>query len=150
MDLRRKAVKFLDKHGYCAISTINSESNTPQSTLVRYANDDLIIYLISAKERRKVANIALNPKVSIVVYGRSLLIPPKSLIIWGDATILDREDNEAFRVYTAGRFPAGWINSQAIRRAERRSSIVFIRIEPKKIRLNEYRNGFISGDVLEV
>ena len=111
MDLRRKAVKFLDKHGYCTISTINSESNTPQSTLVRYANDDLIIYLISAKERRKVANIAINPKVSIVVYGRSLLIPPKSLIIWGDATILDRDDDEAFRVYTSGRFPAGWINS---------------------------------------
>ncbi len=150
MDLRRKAVKFLDKHGYCTISTVDSESNTPQSTLVRYANDDLIIYLISAKERRKVGNIARNPKVSIVVYGRSFLIPPRSLIIWGDATILEREDDEAIRVFTSRRFPASWINSQAIKRAEKKSKIVFIRVEPKKIRLNEYRDGFIRADVLEV
>lgn len=143
-------MKFLDKHGYCTISTTDSESNAPQSTLVRYANDGLILYLISAQGRKKVANIAINPKVSVVVYGRSFLIPPKSLIIWGHATILEREDDEANRVYTSGRFPTSWINSQAIRRAERRSDIVFIRVDPKKIRLNEYRDGFISGLVLEL
>ena len=143
-------MKFLDKHGYCIISTVNPGLNSPQSTLVRYANDDLILYILSAKERRKVTNIGINPKVSMVVYGRSLLIPPSSLIIWGSAKILEEDDKEAVRVFNSKRFPTSWINSQAIKRARKRSKVIFIRVDPERFRLNQFKHGFISGEVMDV
>lgn len=151
LDIQQKVVKFLSSHAYCTISTIDSESNTPHSALVRYANHNLLIYCISAKKRKKVRNIAINPKVSIVVCGRSFLIPPRSLIISGEATILESDDNNAIKAFTSKRLPVSWINSQAIRRAEKQSKdIAFIRVEPRMIRMNEFRNGFIRSEVLNV
>ena len=62
----QNAVRILDSHRIMAISTVRPDG-WPQTTIVGYANDGLLIYFIIFRSSQKFANIALDDRVSIAI-----------------------------------------------------------------------------------
>lgn len=61
-----KAADILDAHRTMAISTIRADG-WPQTTIVGFANDDLLIYFLISRSSQKFANISRDQRVSIAV-----------------------------------------------------------------------------------
>jgi nitroimidazol reductase NimA-like FMN-containing flavoprotein (pyridoxamine 5'-phosphate oxidase superfamily) len=59
-------VAILDAHGLMAISTL-MPNGWPQTTLVGYANDGLLIYFIISRAGQKLANIDRDQRVGIAI-----------------------------------------------------------------------------------
>jgi nitroimidazol reductase NimA-like FMN-containing flavoprotein (pyridoxamine 5'-phosphate oxidase superfamily) len=64
--MKEKAVDLLDHNRLMAISTIRPDG-WPQTTMVSYANDGILIYFVISKNSQKFANIERDDRVSIVV-----------------------------------------------------------------------------------
>jgi len=60
------AVQILGSHRIMAISTVRPDG-WPQTTIVGYANDGLLIYFLIFRESQKFANIANDDRVSIAI-----------------------------------------------------------------------------------
>lgn len=60
------AIQMLDSHRIMAISTLRPDG-WPQTTIVGYANDALIIYFLVFRSSQKLANIQHDDRVSIAV-----------------------------------------------------------------------------------
>jgi nitroimidazol reductase NimA-like FMN-containing flavoprotein (pyridoxamine 5'-phosphate oxidase superfamily) len=61
-----KAVEILDSHRTMAISTVRPDG-WPQTTIVGYANDGLLIYFLISRKSQKLANIEHEERVAIAV-----------------------------------------------------------------------------------
>ena len=66
--MEEQATQILDSHRIMAISTLRPDG-WPQTTIVGYANDALIIYFLIFRSSQKFANIHHDDRVSIAVSG---------------------------------------------------------------------------------
>ena len=64
--MEEQAIQILDSHRIMAISTLRPDG-WPQTTIVGYANDALIIYFLIFRSSQKFANIQHDDRVSIAV-----------------------------------------------------------------------------------
>ena len=64
--MEAKAIEILDSHRIMAISTVRQDG-WPQTTIVGYANDGLIIYFLISRNGQKFANIARDERVSVAI-----------------------------------------------------------------------------------
>lgn len=61
-----QAIKILDAHRVMAISTVRADG-WPQTTIVGYVNDGLVLYFMIARDSQKFANIRRDNRISIAV-----------------------------------------------------------------------------------
>lgn len=61
-----QAIKILDAHRVMAISTIRPDG-WPQTTIVGYVNDGLVLYFMISRDSQKFANIQRDNRISIAV-----------------------------------------------------------------------------------
>lgn len=71
--MEQKAVDILSSHRLMALSTLRPDG-WPQTTMVSYANDGLLIYFVVSRASQKFANIERDSRVSGVV-GRDFQEP---------------------------------------------------------------------------
>jgi hypothetical protein len=64
--MKHKAVDILKDNRLMAISTLRGDG-WPQTTMVSYANEDILIYFIVSKASQKFANIERDDRVSLVI-----------------------------------------------------------------------------------
>ena len=64
--MEKNAIQMLDSHRIMAISTVRPDG-WPQTTIVGYANDALVIYFLVFRSSQKFANIQHDDRVSIAV-----------------------------------------------------------------------------------
>src|SRR3989344_6599451 len=63
-----KAWQFLKNNRLASLATISLEDGSPQASLIYYIIDkNFHIYLVTAKESRKIRNILKNNKVALVI-----------------------------------------------------------------------------------
>lgn len=84
--MEQKAVDVLNQYRLMALATLRADG-WPQSTMVNYANDGLLLYFIISRQSQKYANIDRDSRVSIVV-GRDFEDPAqiKALSIAANAS----------------------------------------------------------------
>jgi nitroimidazol reductase NimA-like FMN-containing flavoprotein (pyridoxamine 5'-phosphate oxidase superfamily) len=61
-----KAIEILDSHRTMAISTVRPDG-WPQTTIVGYANDGLLIYFLISRKSQKLANIQNENRVAVAI-----------------------------------------------------------------------------------
>ena len=66
--MEENAIQILDAHRIMAISTLRPDG-WPQTTIVGYANEALVIYFLIFRSSQKYANIRHDDRVSIAVGG---------------------------------------------------------------------------------
>jgi nitroimidazol reductase NimA-like FMN-containing flavoprotein (pyridoxamine 5'-phosphate oxidase superfamily) len=66
--MKDKAVAILDQHRLMAIATLRPDG-WPQTTMVSFANDDILLYFVISRQSQKFANIERDDRVSLVVGG---------------------------------------------------------------------------------
>lgn len=64
--MEQKVVDILGQHRVMAIATVRPDG-WPQTTIVSYANDGLLIYFLISRLGQKFANLARNDHVSIAI-----------------------------------------------------------------------------------
>lgn len=64
--MEEKAIRILDSHRIMAISTVRPDG-WPQTTIVGYANDGLVIYFLILRSSQKFANIQHDNRVSVAI-----------------------------------------------------------------------------------
>jgi len=64
--MEAKAISILNDHRTMAISTLRPDG-WPQTTIVGYANDGLLIYFLISRTSQKLANIQHDDRVSLAV-----------------------------------------------------------------------------------
>jgi nitroimidazol reductase NimA-like FMN-containing flavoprotein (pyridoxamine 5'-phosphate oxidase superfamily) len=64
--MKDKAVQILDENRLMAIATVRRDG-WPQTTMVGYANDDILLYFVISRASQKFANISRDDRVSLVV-----------------------------------------------------------------------------------
>ncbi len=86
-----KAWKFLTSNRLAAIATVNSE-NAPEASFVYYLTDDNFhLYIVTAKDSRKIKNISQNNKVALVV-GQEM--EPIVMQVEGTIKLVEDEDKK--------------------------------------------------------
>jgi hypothetical protein len=98
-------LRELRKHDFAVLSTVSAEG-TPHSAAVNYAvsrpDRDLALYIMTRRHLLKARNVAVNPRVSLVVpLPRRVLwfLPPATIQLRGRAEILDSTDPEGIDVF---------------------------------------------------
>lgn len=61
-----QAIKILDAHRVMAISTVRPDG-WPQTTIVGYANDGLLLYFLISRNSQKFANIEHDNRISVAI-----------------------------------------------------------------------------------
>jgi nitroimidazol reductase NimA-like FMN-containing flavoprotein (pyridoxamine 5'-phosphate oxidase superfamily) len=64
--MKQKAVEILNSNRLMAIATLR-EDGWPQTTLVGYANEGILLYFVISRSSQKFANIARDNRVSIAI-----------------------------------------------------------------------------------
>lgn len=65
---RQTIYRYLRDHQLAVLSTADPVSHQPESALIAFVEDeDLKLYFQTASHARKVANLEVNPKVSLVI-----------------------------------------------------------------------------------
>jgi len=64
--MEEKAVEILDSHRTMAISTVRPDG-WPQTTIVGYANDGLLLYFLISRTSQKLANIQHENRVAVAI-----------------------------------------------------------------------------------
>jgi nitroimidazol reductase NimA-like FMN-containing flavoprotein (pyridoxamine 5'-phosphate oxidase superfamily) len=64
--MEAKAVQILDAHRIMAISTLRPDG-WPQTTIVGYANEGLLLYFLISRGSQKLANIEHDDRVSVAI-----------------------------------------------------------------------------------
>ena len=62
-----KAIRILDGQRLMAVSTVRPDG-WPQVTTVGYINDGLNLYFVTSRESQKLANLKMDPRVSISIH----------------------------------------------------------------------------------
>ncbi|MFW6082305.1 MAG: pyridoxamine 5'-phosphate oxidase family protein [Desulfosalsimonas sp.] len=103
----RKDIKSLIRsRRQCVLAT--AESNQPYCSLMNYTADESCtrIYMVTSKNTRKYANLARNPKVSLLIDDRSAS-PPLALTVTGTfEKVIDTDEIKRVRGDLLTRNPA--------------------------------------------
>lgn len=144
--MQGKAVSILDENRIMAISTIRPDG-WPQTTMVGYANEDILIYFVVSRQSQKFANIGRDDRVSLVV-GRDFHDPAtiKALSIAAHASeVRDAKQRKRAVEMLLDRHPG-------LRRLEPPdpSHSAVMRAYPEIITILDYSKSFGHADVLTV
>jgi nitroimidazol reductase NimA-like FMN-containing flavoprotein (pyridoxamine 5'-phosphate oxidase superfamily) len=139
-----RATEILDAHRLMAISTL-MPGGAPQTTLVGYANDGLLIYFVISRQGQKFANINRDQRVAIAI-GSDVNDPRdiKELTISAVASeVTDPEQREHAIDLLLKRRPG-------LRRLARPdpSKSAVMRAAPREITVSDYSQGFGHADVV--
>ena len=127
-------LRALRAHNFAVLSTV-AKDGSPDSAGVSYGvsprDDELVLYIMTRRHLKKVRNIAVNPRVSVVVpLKRRFLrfLPPATIQLHGIAEILDWTDVDGTRVF--GGFWIGRLILRGYAKSRRRGEtrICFLRI----------------------
>ncbi|HEY8999475.1 MAG TPA: pyridoxamine 5'-phosphate oxidase family protein [Candidatus Saccharimonadales bacterium] len=97
---------FLDAHELCVLSTAD-EKGKPASAVVGFTvHDDFQIIVATSGETRKVANVAANPQVAVVVWdgsqtlqleGKARVLEGKEIAEWQQKHFAKRPDSQKYK-----------------------------------------------------
>jgi nitroimidazol reductase NimA-like FMN-containing flavoprotein (pyridoxamine 5'-phosphate oxidase superfamily) len=144
--MKDKAVDVLRDNRLMAIATLRADG-WPQTTMVSYANDGILIYFIVSRESQKFANIERDNRVSLVI-GRDFHDPAtiKAVSIAARASEVrdPMQRHEAVKMLL-DRHPG-------LRRLERPQAghSAVMRANPEIITILDYSKGFGHADLLTV
>jgi hypothetical protein len=100
-----EARDIIRKNRWLTLST-SSPKGVPQSSVVVYASDGYIMYILTGKNTVKIRNITMNPRVSVTIpfYKNTLhrmisFAPPAAISFRARAEILDFGDSTATELY---------------------------------------------------
>lgn len=144
--MKEKAVSILDANRLMGLSTIRSDG-WPQTTLVSYANEGILIYFVISRQSQKFQNIARDDRVSIAI-GRDFYDPStiKALSIAGRASeVTDPKQRQRAVTLLLDRHPG----LQRLERPDPGHSAV-MRASPDLITILDYSKGFGHSDILTV
>ncbi len=103
--LEKEVREIIKKNRWLTLST-TSPKGTPQSSLVVYASDGYIIYILTGKNTVKIRNISENPRVSVTIPFYKNLIhrlitiaPPAAITFRARAETREFDDSEATEFY---------------------------------------------------
>lgn len=144
--MKEKAIDILQDNRLMAISTLRHDS-WPQTTMVSYANEDILIYFIVSRQSQKFANIERDDRVSLVI-GRDFHDPStiKAVSIAARASeVRDPKQRERAIKLLLERHPG----LQKLERPAPGHSAV-MRANPEIITILDYSKGFGHADLLTV
>jgi nitroimidazol reductase NimA-like FMN-containing flavoprotein (pyridoxamine 5'-phosphate oxidase superfamily) len=144
--MKHKAVDILKGNRLMAISTLRGDG-WPQTTMVSYANEDILIYFIVSKASQKFANIERDDRVSLVI-GRDFHDPStiKAVSIAARASeVRDPKQRQRAITLLLERHPG----LRKLERPDPGHSAV-MRANPEIITILDYSKGFGHADLLTV
>jgi nitroimidazol reductase NimA-like FMN-containing flavoprotein (pyridoxamine 5'-phosphate oxidase superfamily) len=144
--MEQKAVDILNRHRLMAISTLRADG-WPQTTMVSYANEGLLLYFIVSRASQKFANIERDSRVSIAV-GRDFDDPAqiRALSIAANASeVRDPRQRDRAIDLVLERHPA----LARVGRPDLRHSAV-MRAYCSIVTILDYSRGFGHADLLTV
>jgi nitroimidazol reductase NimA-like FMN-containing flavoprotein (pyridoxamine 5'-phosphate oxidase superfamily) len=144
--MKEKAIELLAQNRLMAIATLRSDG-WPQTTMVGYANEDILIYFVISRASQKFANLARDGRVSLVV-GRDFHDPAtiKALSIAARADeVRDAAQRERAIDLLLDRHPA---LARLARPTIEHSAVM--RANPEIITILDYTKGFGHADLLTV
>lgn len=144
--MKEKAVKILSENRLMAIATIRPDG-WPQTTMVSYANEDILIYFIVSRQSQKFANIQRDNRVSLVV-GRDFH-DPATITALSIAAHADEVRDEEQRRRAVKLLLEKHPGLKKLERPEPGHSAV-MRANPAIITILDYSKGFGHADVLTV
>ncbi len=144
--MKDKAVTILDENRLMAIATIRPDG-WPQTTMVGYANDDILLYFMISRSGQKFANIERDDRVSLAV-GRDFHDPStiRGLSIAARASeVRDPRQRQRAVELLLDRHPG-------LKKLERPSPdhSAVMRANPEIITVLDYSKGFGHADLLTV
>lgn len=144
--MEEDAIEILDSHRLMAISTLMPDG-WPQTTLVGFANDGLLIYFVISRAGQKFANIQRNQRVAIAI-GRDVEDPMaiKELSIAAEASeVTDPKQREhAIDLILERRPPL-----KNLKRPEPATAAV-MRAACRIITISDYSKGFGHADIVSM
>ena len=103
--LEKEVRSVLKNNRWMTLATANKNC-IPQSSVVMYASDSEVIYVMTGNRTKKARNIRKNNHVAVTIpFYKSLLhrlitiAPPAEITFRGTAELLDQSDNEAQKLY---------------------------------------------------
>jgi len=144
--MKDKAIQILDQNRLMALATIRPDG-WPQTTMVGYANEDILLYFVISRTSQKFANIARDSRVSLVVGGDfhdPATISALSIAARADE-VRDPKQRERAIDLLLERHPG----LQKLERPHPDRSAV-MRANPEIITVLDYSKGFGHSDLLTV
>ena len=144
--MQDKAIQILDANRLMAIATVRPDG-WPQSTMVSYANEDILLYFVISRESQKFKNIERDDRVSLAV-GRDFHDPVtiKALSIAAHASeVSDPKQRDRAIKLLLERHPG----LRKLAQPEPGHSAV-MRANPNIITILDYSKGFGHADLLTV
>ena len=142
--MKQKAIDILQDNRLMAISTLRPDG-WPQTTMVSYANEDILLYFIVSRQSQKFANIERDDRVSLVI-GRDFHDPST---IWAvsiaASEVRDPQQRQRAVKLLLERHPG----LQKLERPEPGHSAI-MRANPEVITILDYSKGFGHADLLTV
>ena len=96
---------IIRRNRWLILSTV-SHRGSPQSSLVVYASDGYMMYILTGLDTRKAKNIAIYPRVSVtipfyknIIHRMIGVAPPAAISFKADVEVLDFSDKEASEFY---------------------------------------------------
>lgn len=144
--MKDKAIQILEENRLMAIATIRADG-WPQTTMVGYANEDILLYFVISRTSQKFANIERDNRVSMVI-GRDFHDPAtiKALSIAARADEV-RDPKQGARAID--RLLERHPGLQRLERPLHAHSAV-MRANPEIITILDYSKGFGHADLLTV
>ncbi len=144
--LRRKMLELLDGNRILTIAT-NRSDGWPQATIVGYANDAELIYVIIGRDSQKHANLTRDNRVSLAIGGDTpdpVTITGLSMAARAEEVTDAAERRRAFSLMLQ-RYP-----EYAAMAPPAPESIVLLRIRPEIVSVLDYSKGFGHADLAQV
>lgn len=144
--MKEKAIEILQHNRLMALATLRPDG-WPQTTMVSYANEDILIYFVVSRRSQKFANIERDNRVSLVV-GRDFHDPSTitALSIAAHASeVRDPQQRQRAIKLLLDRHPG----LRRLERPEPDHSAV-MRANPQIITILDYSKGFGHADLLTV
>lgn len=144
--MKGKAIDILDQSRLMALSTLRSDG-WPQTTMVSYANEDILIYFVISRQSQKFKNIERDGRVSLAI-GRDFHDPTTikalSIAARADEVTDDKQRRRAIKLLLE-RHPG----LQRLEPPAPGHSAV-MRANPQIITILDYSKGFGHADLLTV
>jgi PPOX class probable F420-dependent enzyme len=145
-EFKRQIVDLLNEHRIMTIAT-NRADGWPQSTVVGYGNDGVVIYCRISRDSQKFANIMRDPRVSLAIardYPQPLQI--KGLSIAATATVVnDQGEIDHAADIILHRYPEYRVMPRPDPKA-----VPTIRLTPEIVSILDYSKGFAHSDLVRV
>jgi len=144
--VKDKAIGILEQNRLMALATVRPDG-WPQTTMVSYANDGILLYFVISRSSQKFANIDRDDRVSLVI-GHDFHDPAsiRAVSIAARASeVRDSKQRQHAIELLLGRHPG----LTRLERPDPGHSVV-IRANPEIITVLDYSKGFGHADLLTV